>query len=71
MRSCAITSLTAVHVATRDNAIVNRLNKTRIVKEVDHEAERQDRLRNEGRKKKVEAVERVRLVHRGADGRIG
>jgi hypothetical protein len=44
-----------VHVQTRDNAIVNRLNKTK----VDHESDRQERLRLEGRKKKVEVLERV------------
>ncbi|WRT67224.1 uncharacterized protein IL334_004190 [Kwoniella shivajii] len=49
-----------VHVPARDNAIVNRLNKTKIEKEVDHEAERQDRLREEGKKKKSEAVERAK-----------
>ncbi|KAK8869683.1 hypothetical protein IAR55_000251 [Kwoniella newhampshirensis] len=49
-----------VHVATRENAIVNRLNKTKVEKEVDHEAERQDRLREEGRKKKAEATERAK-----------
>lgn len=47
------------HVSTRDNAIVNRLNKTKVEKEVDHEAERQERLRLEGKKKKAEAIERV------------
>ncbi|WVW82986.1 hypothetical protein I302_105002 [Kwoniella bestiolae CBS 10118] len=49
-----------VHVPSRDNAIVNRLNKTKIEKEVDHEAERQERLREEGKKKKVEAIDRVK-----------
>ena len=48
-----------VHVPTRDNAIVNRLNKTKVEKEVDHEAERQERLKLEGRRKKAEATERV------------
>jgi hypothetical protein len=38
---------------------VNRLNKTKIEKEVDHESDRQERLRVEGRKKKVEVLERV------------
>ncbi|EIW69393.1 hypothetical protein TREMEDRAFT_30796 [Tremella mesenterica DSM 1558] len=47
-----------VHVPTRDNAIINRLNKTKVEKEVDHEGERQDRLREEGRKKKAELIER-------------
>jgi len=54
-----MTELTIVHVQSRDNAIVNRLNKTKIEKEVDHESDRQDRLRLEGRKKKVEVLERV------------
>lgn len=47
------------HISTRDNVIVNRLNKTKVEREVDHEAERQERLRVEGRKKKTEAIERV------------
>lgn len=38
---------------------MNRLNKTKVEKEVDHEAERQERLRVEGRKKKAEAIDRV------------
>ena len=38
---------------------MNRLNKTKVEKEVDHEADRQERLRVEGRKKKAEALERV------------
>ena len=50
-----------VHVSSRDNAIVNRLNKTKVEKEVDHEAERQERLKAEGRKKKAVAEERVGL----------
>lgn len=44
------------HVPDRENAIVNRLNKTRVDKEVDHEAERQERLREESRKKKAHAT---------------
>jgi hypothetical protein len=51
-----------VHVQSRDNAIVNRLNKTKTENEVDHESERQERLRIEGRKKKLDAVERVRRL---------
>lgn len=56
-----------VHVATRDNAIVNRLNKTKIEKEVDHEGDRQDRLKAEGRKKKAVAEERVSRSTMGFD----
>jgi hypothetical protein len=52
-----------VHVVTRENAIVNRLNKTKLEKEVDHEAERQARLKDEGRRKKAEAIERVSRMH--------
>jgi hypothetical protein len=52
-----------VHVATRENAIVNRINKTKVEKEVDHESERQLRLKDEGRRKKAEAIERVSLFH--------
>jgi hypothetical protein len=55
--------LIPVHVQTRDNAIVNRLNKTKVEKEVDHESDRQERLRLEGRKKKVAVLERVRSLH--------
>ena len=51
-----------VHVPSRDNAVVNRLNKTKVEKEVDHEQERVDRLRAEGRVKKQLANERVRFV---------
>lgn len=57
--------LTAVKISTRDNAIVNRLNKTKVEREVDHEAERQERQRAEGRKKKNEAIERVSDFERG------
>lgn len=45
------------HVKEKDNAIVNRLNKTKKELQVDHEAERQDRLRQEGRIKKAKAIE--------------
>lgn len=54
-----LTYTSTVKINTRDNAIVNRLNKTKAEREVDHEAERQERLRQEGRKKKADAVERV------------
>lgn len=47
------------HVKEKDNAIVNRLNKTKKEVQVDHEAERQDRLRQEGRLKKAKAIEDV------------
>lgn len=51
-----------IHVPARENAIVNRLNKTKLEKEVDHEAERQARLKAEGRVKKAAAIEQVGRV---------
>jgi hypothetical protein len=50
-----------VHVPTRQNSIVNRLNKTKIEKEVDHEEERVERLKKEGAVKRAVANERVRF----------
>ncbi|WFD04394.1 hypothetical protein MOBT1_003103 [Malassezia obtusa] len=40
------------YVKERENAVVNRLNKTRVERKVDYEAERQERERALGRKKK-------------------
>ncbi|KAL4402342.1 hypothetical protein ACI68E_000104 [Malassezia pachydermatis] len=45
------------HVKERKNEIVNRLNKTKVVRDVDHEAERQERERQLGRKKKEFALQ--------------
>ncbi len=62
-----------VKISTRDNAIVNRLNKSKVEREVDHESERQERLRAEGRKKKAEAITRVSLgcgSGRGGEGHL-
>ncbi|KAF5319916.1 hypothetical protein D9611_011054 [Ephemerocybe angulata] len=47
-----------VYIARRDNAIVNRLNKTKIEKEVDHEQERVDRIKKENAVKRAAANER-------------
>ncbi|KAJ3558851.1 hypothetical protein NP233_g11415 [Leucocoprinus birnbaumii] len=47
-----------VHVEKRENAIVNRLNKTKVEKEVDHEQERVDRLKKEGAIKRAAAAEK-------------
>ncbi|WFD17564.1 hypothetical protein MARU1_003620 [Malassezia arunalokei] len=44
------------HVKERKNEIVNRLNKTKEVRAVDFEAERQERERALGRKKKEHAL---------------
>ena len=50
------------HVKERKNEIVNRLNKTKEVRAVDFEAERQERERALGRKKKEHALLQVREV---------
>ncbi|KAG8685550.1 hypothetical protein FRC11_010424, partial [Ceratobasidium sp. 423] len=46
-----------LHVPERVNAIVNRLNKTKVVREVDHEQERVDRIKAESAKRKAAALE--------------
>ncbi|KAF8349386.1 cytoplasmic protein [Amanita rubescens] len=47
-----------VHVAKRENPIVNRLNKTKVEREVNHEQERVDRLKAEAAQKRAAATER-------------
>ncbi|KIM74830.1 hypothetical protein PILCRDRAFT_827893 [Piloderma croceum F 1598] len=42
-----------VHVETRQNPIVNRLNKTKVEKQVDHEQERIDRIKAESAVKRA------------------
>ncbi|PWN39477.1 DUF814-domain-containing protein [Ceraceosorus guamensis] len=44
------------HIAAKDNAILNRLNKTKREELVDHEAVRQERERAKGRERKEVAV---------------
>ncbi|KAG9046323.1 hypothetical protein FS837_004637 [Tulasnella sp. UAMH 9824] len=46
-----------VHVAQRENAIVNRLNKTKVEREVDHEQEKIDRQKAESAVRRAAAVE--------------
>ena len=48
-----------MHIAKRENHIVNRLNKTKVVREVDHEQERVDRLKEENAEKRVAAAKKV------------
>lgn len=43
----------------RENAIVNRLNKTKVEREVNHEQERVDRLKKENAIKRAAAAEKV------------
>jgi len=45
-----------VHVPKRENPIVNRLNKTKVEKQVDHEQERIDRLKQELAEKRAAAA---------------
>ncbi|KAJ7465031.1 cytoplasmic protein [Mycena latifolia] len=47
-----------VHVAQRENAIVNRLNKTKSERVVDHEQERVDRLKREAAARRAAAAEK-------------
>ncbi|KIJ54478.1 hypothetical protein M422DRAFT_24423 [Sphaerobolus stellatus SS14] len=47
-----------VHVPTRENAIINRLNKTKEVREVDHEQEKVDRTKAEAAARRVAAAEK-------------
>ena len=48
-----------VHIDTRENPIVNRLNKTKVERQVDHEQERVDRIKKEGAIKRAAMAEKV------------
>ena len=56
-------TLCTVHVPKRENVIVNRLNKTKVERIVDHEAERIERVKGENAAKRVAAAAKVRSVH--------
>ncbi|RDB14871.1 Coiled-coil domain-containing protein 25 [Hypsizygus marmoreus] len=47
-----------VHVAKRENPIVNRLNKTKVEKVVDHEQEKVDRIKAESAIRRAQAAEK-------------
>ena len=49
-----------VHVEKRENAIVDRLNKTRVEKFPDLRKEKDDRDREERKKERIAAQEKVR-----------
>jgi len=49
-----------VYIQKRENAIVNRLNKTKVEREVDHEQERQERIKRENAVKRAAATAQVR-----------
>jgi len=48
-----------VYVATRENPIVNRLNKTKQERTVDHEQEKIDRIKKENAQKRTTAQVKV------------
>ena len=52
----------AVHIAKRENVIVNRLNKTKVERQVDHEQERVDRVKQENAVKRAAAAQKVRTL---------
>lgn len=52
----------SVHVPQRENVIVNRLNKTKVEREVDHEQEKIERQKVESAVRRAAAAEQVRLV---------
>lgn len=49
------------HVAERSNVIINRLNKTKKVVEVDHIAEQVEREKEQARLRRLEATERKKV----------
>lgn len=52
-----------MHIPERVNAIVNRLVKTKVVRDVDHEQEKVDRIKAESAKRKAAALEQVRFIY--------
>ncbi|KAF8595221.1 DUF814-domain-containing protein [Ceratobasidium sp. AG-I] len=50
-----------VHIPERVNAIVNRLTKTKVVRDVDHEQEKVDRIKAESAKRKAAALEKKKV----------
>ena len=48
-----------VYVIKRENAIVNRLNKTKVIREVDHENEKIERTKAESSVRRAAAAEKV------------
>lgn len=59
----SLVNIPVVHIPTRENPIVNRLNKTKVEKEVDHEQERADRLKAEATARRIEAQARASFKH--------
>ena len=53
-----------MHVAKRENPIVNRLNKTKVERAVDHEQERIERIKAETAVRRAAAAQKVRISER-------
>lgn len=51
-----------VHVPKRENPIVNRLNKTKVEREVNHEQERVDRMKKESAFRRAEAAAKASIL---------
>lgn len=51
-----------MHVPKRENVIVNRLNKTKVEREVDHENEKVERIKKENAVKRAAAAAKVLLI---------
>lgn len=49
-------------MAKRENPIVNRLNKTKVERQVDHEQERVDRMKKESAIRRAAAAEKVDYI---------
>ena len=56
---CDHLTTTTVHVDKRENAIVNRLNKTKVERIVDHEQEKIERLKQENAASRAAAAAKV------------
>jgi hypothetical protein len=69
--SCRLVTCRVVHIAKRENPIVNRLSKTKVERVVDHEAERIERAKRENVVKRAAAAVKVcRSLPRGIRSRL-
>ena len=58
-RICTVEHCHSGFVRKRENPIVNRLNKTKVERQVDHEAERIERIKKENAVKRAAAAAKV------------
>ena len=54
-----MSSVYKVHIPKRENVIVNRLNKTKVERVVNHEAEQIERVKRENAVKRAAAAAKV------------